>query len=74
VQEEVDRLQGHCQQMREKLDLSEPVGRALDFLCQELAREWNTLSVKASRADINQLGLSGKEVVEKIREQVQNVE
>jgi uncharacterized protein (TIGR00255 family) len=74
VQEEVDRLQGHCQQMREKLDLSEPVGRALDFLCQELAREWNTLSVKASRADINQLGLSGKEVVEKIRVQVQNVE
>lgn len=74
VQEEVDRLEGHCERMREKLDDSEPVGRALDFLCQELSREWNTLSVKASRADINQLGLRGKEVVEKIREQVQNVE
>ncbi|MEX2607616.1 MAG: YicC/YloC family endoribonuclease [Kiritimatiellia bacterium] len=74
VREEVDRLRGHCAGMREKLKETDPVGRALDFLCQELSREWNTLSVKASRADINQLGLRGKEVVEKIREQVQNVE
>jgi uncharacterized protein (TIGR00255 family) len=74
VQEEVDRLRGHCQQIRETLGRSDPVGRALDFLCQELAREWNTLSVKSARADINQLALQGKEVVEKIREQVQNVE
>ncbi|WFB34700.1 YicC family protein [Kiritimatiellota bacterium B12222] len=74
VQEEVDRLEGHLQQMRQKIVQAEPVGRALDFLCQELARELNTLSVKASRSDINRLALSGKEVVEKIREQVQNVE
>lgn len=74
VQEEVDRLAGHLQQMREKLGQTEPVGRALDFICQELARELNTLSVKASRSDINRLALAGKETVEKIREQVQNVE
>ncbi|MDF3128950.1 YicC family protein [Kiritimatiellaeota bacterium B1221] len=74
VQEEVDRLAGHLQQMRDKLGQTEAVGRALDFICQELARELNTLSVKASRADINRLALAGKETVEKIREQVQNVE
>lgn len=74
VQEEVDRLEGHLIQMREKIASEEPVGRALDFLCQEMARELNTLSVKASRADINRLALAGKETVEKIREQVQNVE
>jgi len=74
VQEEVDRLAGHLQQMRDKIQKDESVGRALDFLCQEMARELNTLSVKASRSDINQLALDGKELVEKIREQVQNVE
>lgn len=74
VQEEVDRLEGHAAQMRSKLSGEEPVGRALDFICQEMARELNTLSVKASRADINGLALSGKECVEKIREQVQNIE
>lgn len=74
VQEEVDRLEGHLQQMMQKLQATEPTGRAMDFLCQELGRELNTLSVKASRADINQLALYGKETLEKIREQVQNVE
>ncbi|MGA0333735.1 MAG: YicC/YloC family endoribonuclease [Kiritimatiellia bacterium] len=74
VQEELDRLEGHLQQMAVKLDQSEPVGRALDFLCQEMSRELNTLSVKASSAEINRLALEGKECVEKIREQVQNVE
>jgi uncharacterized protein (TIGR00255 family) len=74
VQEEVDRLDGHLKQMREKTESAECVGRALDFICQEMARELNTLSVKASRVDINRLALAGKETVEKIREQVQNVE
>lgn len=74
VQEEVDRLQGHLVQMREKLQTAEPVGRALDFICQEMARELNTLAVKAARAELNRLALAGKETVEKIREQVQNVE
>jgi len=74
VQEEIVRLEGHLKQMAEKVTQEEPVGRALDFLCQELARELNTLSVKVSSAEVNQLALAGKECVEKIREQVQNVE
>lgn len=74
VREEVDRLKGHLEQAAGKLGASEPVGRGLDFLCQEMAREWNTLSVKASRADINRLALMGKEKVEMLREQVQNIE
>lgn len=74
VQEEIDRIRGHVAQCREKLDAAEPVGRSLDFLCQELAREFNTLSVKSSRADINRFALLGKERVEMFREQVQNVE
>ncbi len=74
VQEEVDRLEAHISQVREKLEETEPVGRGLDFLCQEMARECNTLSVKASRTDINQCALLGKELVEQLREQVQNIE
>jgi len=74
VQEEIDRLEAHVNQMREKLEEEGPVGRGLDFLCQEMARECNTLSVKASRTDINQCALQGKELVEQLREQVQNIE
>jgi uncharacterized protein (TIGR00255 family) len=74
VREEIDRIRGHVDQCREKLDAAEPVGRSLDFLCQELAREFNTLSVKSNRSDINRLALLGKERVEMFREQVQNVE
>jgi uncharacterized protein (TIGR00255 family) len=74
IREELDRLQAHVNQTQEKLGLEEPVGRALDFLCQEMAREWNTMSVKASRTDINKLALAGKEKVDMFREQVQNVE
>lgn len=74
IREETDRIHGHLDQVEEKLGQTEPVGRALDFLCQELAREFNTLSVKAARADINHLALQGKERVEMFREQVQNLE
>jgi len=74
IREECDRLRGHVDQFREKCAATEPVGRALDFLCQEMAREWNTLGVKASRAEIIHCALQGKEVVDKLREQVQNVE
>lgn len=74
IREETDRIRGHLDQVEEKLGQTEPVGRALDFLCQELAREFNTLSVKAARADINHLALQGKERVEMFREQVQNLE
>lgn len=74
IREETDRIQGHIQQAREKIQTAGPCGRALDFLCQELARELNTLSVKAASTEINRLALAGKEQLEIIREQVQNVE
>ncbi len=74
VREELDRIDGHLLQFREKTAEQTPVGRALDFLCQELAREFNTLSVKVSRADMKRLALTGKEKVEMLREQVQNIE
>lgn len=74
IREETDRLRGHLQQAREKLRADGPAGRALDFLCQEFARELNTLSVKAASAEINRLALTGKEQLEMIREQVQNIE
>lgn len=74
IREETDRIQGHIHQAREKIRGEGPCGRALDFLCQELGRELNTLSVKAASSEINQLALAGKEQLEMIREQVQNVE
>jgi len=74
IREETDRIQGHILQAREKIQAEGPCGRALDFLCQELGRELNTLSVKAASSDINRLALAGKEQLEIIREQVQNVE
>ena len=74
IREELDRIQGHLMHAKEKMSMEGPCGRALDFLCQELAREFNTLSVKAARADINRLALLGKERVEMFREQVQNIE
>ena len=74
VQEEVDRLGGHVQHFREKMKDEGSIGRGLDFLCQELAREWHTLSVKTPHKGLNQVALRGKEEVERLREQVQNVE
>ncbi|MCC5844810.1 MAG: YicC family protein [Verrucomicrobia bacterium] len=74
IREETDRIQGHIQQAREKIKAEGPCGRALDFLCQELGRELNTLSVKAASSEINRLALAGKEQLEMIREQAQNVE
>lgn len=74
IREETDRIQGHIQQAREKISSEGPCGRALDFLCQEIGRELNTLSVKAASTEINRLALAGKEQLEMFREQVQNVE
>jgi uncharacterized protein (TIGR00255 family) len=74
VREEVDRIHAHLAHAREKVQDRVPVGRALDFICQELNREFNTLGVKAAHAELNQLALDGKEKTEQLREQVQNVE
>jgi uncharacterized protein (TIGR00255 family) len=74
VSEELTRLDSHFTKFREYLDAAEPPGRALDFLCQELFREFNTIGSKANDAGIAQTIVEAKTELEKIREQVQNVE
>lgn len=74
VSEELTRLDSHFSKFREYLDAAEPAGRALDFLCQELFREFNTIGSKANDASIAQTIVEAKTELEKIREQVQNVE
>lgn len=74
ISEEVTRLHSHFDKFREYLAMDEPVGRPLDFLCQELNREFNTIGSKANNAILAQLIVNAKTELEKIREQVQNVE
>ena len=70
----LDRLGSHIGQFRTFLASDEPVGRRLDFLLQEFLREVNTLSSKIANADIAHLGVEMKNEIEKLREQVQNIE
>ena len=74
VTEEIARLDSHMAQFRSFLSAEEPVGRRLDFLLQEFLREVNTLSSKIASADIAFLGVEMKNEIEKLREQVQNIE
>lgn len=74
VTEEITRLDSHMAQFRSFLASDEPVGRRLDFLLQEFLREVNTLSSKISSASIAHLGVEMKNEIEKLREQVQNIE
>jgi len=74
ITEEVTRLRSHFDKFREYLAADEPVGRPLDFLCQELNREFNTIGSKANDATLAQLIVNAKTELEKIREQVQNIE
>ena len=74
ISEEITRLQSHFTKFREYLSKDEPIGRPLDFLCQELNREFNTIGSKANDATLAQHIVNAKTELEKIREQVQNVE
>ncbi|HJU16498.1 MAG TPA: YicC/YloC family endoribonuclease [Stellaceae bacterium] len=74
VREEIERLRAHLDQAAELLSQSEPVGRRLDFLCQELNREANTLCAKSADIELTRIGMSLKAVIEQFREQVQNIE
>ena len=74
ITEEIIRLRSHFEKFREYLGQNEPVGRPLDFLCQELNREFNTIGSKANDATLAQLIVNAKTELEKIREQIQNVE
>jgi len=74
VAEELTRLDSHLAQFRLLLDASEPAGRRMDFLVQEMNREVNTIASKAQWAPIAALAVELKAEIERIREQVQNVE
>ena len=74
VTEELARLQAHLAEFSLALEKGGPVGRALDFLIQELNREVNTVGSKADDLELSQAALAAKSVLEKIREQVQNLE
>lgn len=74
IDEELVRLASHTQQLKDLLHSTEPVGRKLDFLIQEMNREVNTIGAKGSSAHIAGLVVELKSELEKVREQVQNIE
>lgn len=74
IDEETVRLRSHIAQYRQILDMDEPIGRKLDFLTQELNREANTIGSKCQDAAMTRLVVDLKSEIEKIREQIQNIE
>ncbi|QEW05135.1 YicC/YloC family endoribonuclease [Nitrincola iocasae] len=74
VEEELDRLDAHLDEVRRVLKTTEPMGRRLDFLMQELNREANTLSSKSIAIMSTQAAIDLKVLIEQMREQIQNVE
>ncbi len=74
VDEETVRLRSHFDQMRQMLDSGEAVGRKLDFIVQEMNREANTIGSKCQNSDVAHMVVEIKAEIEKIREQIQNIE
>jgi uncharacterized protein (TIGR00255 family) len=74
IAEELTRLESHIDQYRKLIAKNEPIGRTLDFLLQEMNREINTIGSKAADAVISKQVVQGKALIERLREQVQNVE
>jgi len=74
VDEELDRLGSHIEELFAVLERNEPVGRRLDFLMQELNREANTLGAKANDAETTKCSVELKVLIEQMREQVMNIE
>ncbi|MBV9463992.1 MAG: DUF1732 domain-containing protein [Verrucomicrobiae bacterium] len=74
ISEEVTRLKSHLEQVDYQLRQTEPIGRTLDFLAQEMNRELNTIGSKANHAEVSQDVVQMKAELEKIREQIQNIE
>jgi uncharacterized protein (TIGR00255 family) len=74
ITEELARLRAHLAELALVLDKGGPVGRPLEFLLQELGREVNTVASKSDDLELSQAALAGKGVLEKMREQVQNLE
>ncbi|WP_297713116.1 YicC/YloC family endoribonuclease [Clostridium sp.] len=74
IDEEIIRLRSHINQVRETLNLNDPIGRKLDFIVQEMNRETNTIGSKSSDIQMTNIVIDIKNILEKIREQVQNIE
>ncbi len=74
IEEELTRLAAHEQEFLKLLKGGEEVGRRMDFLCQEMHREVNTISNKLTQLDVAQHSMSLKQTVERLRQQVQNIE
>ena len=74
IDEELDRLESHVSEIRQVLGSSQPVGRRLDFLMQELNREANTLGSKSADAETTRAAVDLKVLIEQMREQIQNIE
>ncbi len=74
VDEEIDRLRGHVDELRKTFEGGDPAGRRLDFLMQELNREANTLSSKSQDIETTRAAVDMKVLIEQMREQVQNIE
>ena len=74
VDEEIERLKAHIDEVRRVMAQDEPVGRRLDFLMQELNREANTLGSKSVHADTTNVSVELKVLIEQMREQIQNIE
>jgi len=74
IREELDRLHAHIASVSEMMTEGGAIGRRLDFLCQELNREANTICSKAHDTDLTRIGLEMKATIEQFREQVQNIE
>lgn len=74
VDEETVRLRSHIDAMSETLDMQEAIGRKLDFIAQEMNREANTILSKANDKELSSIAINLKTEIEKIREQIQNIE
>ena len=74
IDEEIVRFKSHIKQLLKTLELEEPIGKRLDFIVQEMNREVNTIGSKANNLDITNSVIELKNEIEKIREQIQNIE
>ena len=74
VDEETVRLNSHINEFKVALDSSEPIGKKLDFIVQEMNRETNTIGSKANDLELSKIVVDMKSIIEKIREQIQNIE
>ncbi|MGB9731505.1 MULTISPECIES: YicC/YloC family endoribonuclease [Calditerrivibrio] len=73
IEEEVTRIKSHILHFKKIIENEYPIGKKLDFMCQELYREFNTIGSKSSSTEIINMVVEGKNIVDKLREQVQNI-